>query len=70
MSNIVYTIGCTRDERRHYIMEGCYGMSCYGARRFLTKEEKIEMLNEYKERLDLESKGVAERIAALQKEAE
>lgn len=46
---------------------GCYGYSCevVSGRHFLTKKEKLEMLEEYKERLDLESKGVAERIATL-----
>jgi hypothetical protein len=39
----------------------------YGGRGFLTKEEKIEMLNEYKESLENEAKGVAERIKELQK---
>lgn len=38
-----------------------------GLRGFLTKEEKIEMLKEYKESLDQEAKGVAERIKELQK---
>ncbi|MBI4167962.1 MAG: DUF5320 domain-containing protein [Candidatus Aenigmarchaeota archaeon] len=36
-------------------------------RSFLTKEEKIEMLKEYKESLDQEVKGVAERIKELEK---
>ena len=31
-------------------------------RRFLTKEERIEMLQEYKEYLEREAKGVTERI--------
>ena len=35
-------------------------------RGFLTKEEKIEMLKDYKESLDKESKGVAERINELE----
>ena len=43
----------------------CYNGMCVPARRFLTKDEKIEMLEEYKERLDQESKGVAERIQEL-----
>ncbi|HEY4675388.1 MAG TPA: hypothetical protein VIH48_04970 [Candidatus Bathyarchaeia archaeon] len=34
-------------------------------RMFLTKEEKIKKLSEYKEWLDNESKGVAETIAKL-----
>lgn len=49
----------------------CYGSSCgSGMRQFLTRDEKIELLNEYKQRLDNESKGVAERIADLQTEEE
>jgi len=51
-------------ERRDLKME-CYGGMCAPGRRFLTKEEKIEMLEEYKQRLDQESKGVAERIKEL-----
>lgn len=54
------------------IMESCaYGSCCAPeGRRFLTKGEKIEMLEEYKQHLDAESKGVAERIAALAKDSE
>jgi hypothetical protein len=37
----------------------------YGGRRFLTKEEKIEWLQEYKGNLESELKGVAERIEEL-----
>ncbi len=36
-------------------------------RSFLTRQEKIDLLREYKEQLDLESKGVGEKIAALEK---
>ncbi len=39
----------------------------YG-RGFLTKSEKLEMLKEYKENLDNESKGVAERIKEIEKD--
>lgn len=39
-----------------------------GFRGFLTSEEKLEMLKEYKENLEKEAKGVAERIKELQKE--
>lgn len=48
----------------------CYGYACqgYGTRGFLTKAEKIEMLKEYKENLDSEAKGVAERIKGLEEE--
>ena len=40
--------------------------SCCG-RQFLTKEEKIEGLNQYKKWLDNESKGVQEAIDTLKK---
>lgn len=66
MSDIVYTVSFIT-ERRNTKM-GCeYYGSCNvsSGRHFLTKEEKIEMLEDYKERLDQESKGVAERIADL-----
>lgn len=36
-------------------------------RNFLTKEERIELLKEYKASLENEAKGVAERIKELQK---
>ena len=36
-------------------------------RNFLTKEEKIEILKEYRESLEKESKGVMERIKELEK---
>ena len=49
-----------------------YGYGCggggwsYGERRsFLTKEEKLTMLKEYKEDLEKEVKGVEERIKEL-----
>lgn len=38
-------------------------------RSFLTRQEKIEMLKEYKEALDNESQGVAEKIKELEKAA-
>lgn len=44
-------------------MNGC-GCGPSG-RTFLTKDEKIEMLEEYKESLEKEAKGVAERIKEL-----
>jgi predicted metal-binding protein len=47
-----------------------YGCCSYGnetPRNFLTKEEKIEMLKEYKESLEKEAQGVAERIKELEK---
>lgn len=45
--------------------EKCSGFS---GRSFLTKGEKIDMLKEYKEALDKESKGVSERIKELERE--
>jgi len=41
---------------------------CCGTRSFFTKEEKVEMLREYKESLEKEAKGVSERIKQLEKE--
>ena len=43
------------------------GYGCCGTRSFLTKDEKMEMLKEYKESLDKESKGVGERLKELGK---
>ena len=36
-------------------------------RGFLTKEEKLEMLKEYRESLEKEAKGVSERIKELER---
>lgn len=46
---------------------GCYSYSSEQGRAFLTKEEKIEMLKEYKDALEKEAKGVSERIKELEK---
>ena len=43
------------------------GPECGGMRNFLTKEERIELLKEYKENLEKEAKGVSERIKELEK---
>lgn len=52
-------------------MNGCEYGECsgmrYGLRNFLTKEEKIEILKDYKEALENEAKGVQERIKQLEK---
>jgi hypothetical protein len=40
---------------------------CERGRRFFTREEKIKHLEEYKEYLEQEAKGVAERIEDLKK---
>jgi len=48
------------------MMDSCCG---YGYdRRFLTREEKIKHLEEYKEHLEQEVAGVTERIEELKKE--
>ncbi len=51
-------------------MDGCCygGCGSYSGRSFLTKEEKLEMLKEYKDVLDKETKGVTERMAKLKNE--
>ncbi len=46
----------------------CCGVSQQTARSFLTKQERITLLKEYKEDLDKESQGVAEKIKDLEKE--
>ena len=43
------------------------GYSEFSGRGFLTKEEKVELLKEYKENLEKEAKGVGERIKELEK---
>ncbi|MBS3069061.1 DUF5320 domain-containing protein [Candidatus Micrarchaeota archaeon] len=40
---------------------------CAEYRSFLTKEEKIGMLEEYKQNLEKEVKGIAEKIEELRK---
>jgi hypothetical protein len=47
---------------------GCCGVNVQKARSFLTKEERVSMLKDYKADLDKESQGVAERIKDLEKE--
>ena len=48
------------------MMNGCCD---YGhGRRFLTREEKIKYLEEYKEYLQQEAAGVTERIEELKKQ--
>lgn len=47
----------------------CYAQCSPGWRGFVSKDEKISMLQEYKEDLENESKGVAEMIERLKKES-
>jgi len=42
---------------------------CNGGRRFYTKEERLEWLEDYKGDLENELKGVTERIAELKQSA-
>ena len=49
-------------------MQEFYGCNGCMSRGFLTKEERIEALQDYKQALDNESKGVAERIEELIKD--
>ena len=63
--NIVYTI---LPFRGWLEMNGCCeGPSCSGGRSFLTREEKIEMLKDYKEELEKEVQGISERIKEFEK---
>jgi hypothetical protein len=46
-----------------------HGMcGCGGERRFLSRKEKIEMLEEYRESLKSELEGVEEALKELQRE--
>ena len=51
-------------------MDGQCGPSACGSgqRSFLTREEKVELLDEYKESLQKEIQAVSERIDELKKE--
>ena len=46
----------------------CCGVSVQKARSFLTKEERVSMLEDYKADLDKESQGVGEKIKDLENE--
>jgi hypothetical protein len=45
---------------------GCGGTGFQNARSYLTKEERIALLKEYKDELDKEGQGVNERIKELE----
>lgn len=45
----------------------CETEECSAPRNFLTKEEKLEMLSEYKESLEREIKAVSEKISEIKK---
>jgi len=66
---------CGCDQRFHHAPHrgwhhhwGCCCGPGYAPRRFPTKEEIIEELEEYLKQLRAEAKGVEERIAELRKE--
>ena len=68
MSVIQYRITNTcyvGGEKMHHGNQDIFCCSYHG-RQFLTKEEKLKKLTEYKKWLDNESKGVAEVIEELQ----
>lgn len=46
--------------------QGCCGVGIQGARNFLTKEERITLLKEYKDDLEKEVQGITERITELE----
>ena len=45
---------------------GCCGSSSRNVRSFLTKEERVTLLKEYKNDLEKETQGVTERIKELE----
>jgi hypothetical protein len=45
---------------------GCCSTSYKGGRSFLTREERVQLLKEYKQDLERETKGVEERIKELE----
>ena len=45
----------------------CCGVSVGKARSFLTKDERITLLKEYKDDLEKEAQGVSEKIKDLEK---
>jgi hypothetical protein len=46
---------------------GCCGAGFQKARSFLTKDERIALLKEYKDELEKEGQGVVERIKELER---
>ena len=53
-------------KRRGYGYRCCSTASSQRSRSFLTKEERIELLKEYKNDLEKETQGVAEKIKELE----
>jgi hypothetical protein len=59
------TCGCEEKQGHH---SGAHGMCGCGGRRFLSKKERVEMLEEYRESLKCELEGVEEELKRLQVE--
>lgn len=55
----------TQDMKGGEYAMGCYGYAQCSQRSFLTRDEKVKMLQEYHDNLTQEAKGVAERIKEL-----
>ncbi len=70
MSDIIYTLFCEKRVKGGICamdMSCSSGGCCSSGRGFLTRAEKVELLQDYKKQLDRESLGVAERIKELQR---
>ncbi|MBI2451457.1 DUF5320 domain-containing protein [Candidatus Pacearchaeota archaeon] len=59
-----------RRQKNKMNCQGCYAGTCEVIipRSFLTKEEKIQMLEEYKNSLEKELQGIKDRISKLNEE--
>ena len=66
--NIIWAVIITLPNYMEVNIMGHCGCGCHSMRCFPTKEEKLEMLEEYKETLEKEAKGVDEMIKKLKKE--
>ena len=66
----IYRISDGLDEEVKNMGCGCNyggsGVSTQKARSFLTREEKVELLKEYRNDLEKEAQGVSERIKELE----
>ena len=63
---IVYPIWIEKQKVNDFMGYGCYGTGFQRARSYLTKEERIALLKEYKDELEKEGQGVVERIKELE----
>lgn len=58
---------CDCEDTGHGEGNGCNCCCCNSGRRFYTKAEKIQMLEDYKTWLEKEKQGVEEKIEELKK---